>query len=365
MASSGETPVCLVSFRTAAVFPFSFPFGRKVDLRKAISLNFRPVLGAHEDSLILIPLVFEQRPDLTRGAAWFASKAETAELEKNMSADTIFFPAPLAFAGETDGNGISVLHDAEGSAAVWFEDYEPKLYRYMPDEDGDPADLAQFMKNYASSTGSGAAPEDIRIYEAADLSYADVQLALDKTFAGAHVLTHLDFSNRGASLAERYESLVSSIFNGLKFASAAGIIFLFFSLVILAQNRLSASAFESAPAEIYSLAMGESSRSPLSSITKKLRLLTGGGRQMLFNDVLANIASAWQALPKDSGMKLDAVRYGRERTEVEGQAPQTDKIDKLREELSKNGFSVKLGDVQQIPGSALRFTLYLTEGGRK
>lgn len=36
----------------------------------------------------------------------------------------------------------------------------------------------------------------------------------------------------------------------------------------------------------------------------------------------------------------------------------------MRDALAKNGFAVKLGDVQQIPGGGMCFTLNLAEGGR-
>ncbi|MFR5880158.1 MAG: hypothetical protein ACLUEQ_04760 [Cloacibacillus evryensis] len=47
---AGETEAYFIPFRTATVFPFSFPFGRKVNLRNAVSLTFRPVLGEQSPS---------------------------------------------------------------------------------------------------------------------------------------------------------------------------------------------------------------------------------------------------------------------------------------------------------------------------
>ncbi|MCD8234707.1 MAG: hypothetical protein LUC51_10065 [Cloacibacillus porcorum] len=66
---AGETEAYFIPFRTATVFPFSFPFGRKVNLRSAITLTFRPILGEQESRLSLVPQVAEQRANLTRGAA--------------------------------------------------------------------------------------------------------------------------------------------------------------------------------------------------------------------------------------------------------------------------------------------------------
>ena len=84
--------------------------------------------------------------------------------------------------------------------------------------------------------------------------------------------------------------------------------------------------------------------------------------QLSFDGVLAGVAAAWKFAPDT--MRLDALRYGIERTELEGRAQKTEEIQTLREALSKNGFSVRLGDVQQIPGGGMRFSLHLTEGGR-
>ncbi len=111
--------------------------------------------------------------------------------------------------------------------------------------------------------------------------------------------------------------------------------------------------------------MGEVSRSPLAAITKRLRLLTGGGVQQTLEGTRANFAAAGMARSAGTDIKIDAIRYGRERTEIEGQAPRTDNIQQLRDALAKNGFAVKLGDVQQIPGGGMRFTRNLTEGGRE
>ena len=121
-------------------------------------------------------------------------------------------------------------------------------------------------------------------------------------------------------------------------------------------------SFASAPSEIYSLALGEESRAPLTSVTRRLRAVSGGGVQLSFDGVLSGVAAAWKQMPET--MRLDALRYGIERTELEGRAQNTGDVQALRDALSKNGFTVRLGDVQQIPGGGMRFSLHLSEGGR-
>lgn len=362
---AGETEAYFIPFRTATVFPFSFPFGRKVNLRNAVSLTFRPVLGEQESKLSLVPQVTEQRVNLTRGAAWFVAKEEISEYEELLGKKSIFLPAPAAFASEVGGDGLIVWHEGNSSCALWLEDYTPQLYRYAPDPEGGAESLAQWMRSYASSIGKEIPAEDIRIFCAEDVSLGELRRAAAATFAAAPGLAHLDLSNRGASMAERYEAFFNTAFRSIKIASAAGLMFFILSLVILIQNKYMAESFAAAPSEVYRLAMGEVSRSPLASITKRMRLLTGGGVQLTLEGTLANFGAAWKTLPAGTDIKVDAIRYGRERTEIEGQAPKTDNIQQLRDALAKNGFAVKLGDVQQIPGGGMRFTLNLTEGGRE
>ena len=45
----GERKVISVPLRTLSVSRFSFPFGRKVSVRDALELRFRPLLGAEEN----------------------------------------------------------------------------------------------------------------------------------------------------------------------------------------------------------------------------------------------------------------------------------------------------------------------------
>ncbi|MCD8234706.1 MAG: hypothetical protein LUC51_10060 [Cloacibacillus porcorum] len=220
------------------------------------------------------------------------------------------------------------------------------------------------MRSYVSSTGGEIPAENVRIFCAEDVSREELRRAAAATFAAAPGLARLDLSNRGASMAEQYEAFLNTAFRAVKIASAAGLMFLILSLFILVQNKYMAESFVTAPSEVYRLTTGEVSRSPLADITKRLRLLTGGGVQLPLEGTLANFAAAGRPLPAGTDIKGDAIRYGRERTEIEGQASKTDHIQLLRDALAKNGFTVKLGDVQQIPGGGMRFTLNLAEGRR-
>ncbi len=80
---------------------------------------------------------------------------------------------------------------------------------------------------------------------------------------------------------------------------------------------------------------------------------------MTFEQVLSNFSAAWKNANASSGIKIDAIRYGSERTEIQGLADSTTVIEAFRDALGRSGFSAKLGDVQQVPGSGLRFSISL------
>ncbi|MDO4987839.1 MAG: type II secretion system protein GspL [Synergistes sp.] len=412
----GEVSAYFIPFRTAAVYPFSFPFGRKANLRSALELSFRPILGEQADHLTMLPVVTEQRPNLTRGYAWFVSKDEISEFEKLLGNKSIFLPAPLAFAAEVGGSGLVVWEEDGSACAVWFEDYEPKMYVYRPplsdnenterdlrddraadtyntdeeydlperqvyaDEDDNSSlpfsdslpqytssaeELAKWVRAYSQQTGNEIDSENVRIFRACDISRDRLQRAAEASFAACSSFARLDLSNRGASFAEKYESFFAVAFSAIRAASISGLLFLLLSIALLAQNVLTSQSFEDTPSYIYSTALGEQSAAPLSSIASKLSRLSGGGVQLTIQTTLSNIAAAWEQLPEGTNVTADSVRYGEERTEIEGHAGKTDDIQSLRDALAKNGFDVKLNDAQQIPGGGMRFTLNLTEGGRK
>ena len=359
--SPGENRVCCVPFRTAAAYPFSFPFGRGAGLRGALELKFRALTGGGA-SLSMTPQVTEQSSSSTRGAAWFASRAEIEDYERRLGDKTAFIPAPLAVMSEVGGDGLVVWREGGVSCALWAEGYEPRLYRCFSDGECSADEAVRWMRGYAQSSGGAIAPESVRIFDAEEISPQELQRAGEATFAASPSAASLDFSNSGASAAERREIFFASAFSALRAAAAVGLFFLILSCALLVQNVFMNDSFASAPSRVYSLALGEESRAPLTSVTRRLRAVSGGGVQLSFDGVLAGVAAAWKSAPDT--MRLDALRYGMERTELEGRAQRTEDIQTLREALSKNGFSVRLGDVRQIPGGGMRFSLQLTEGGR-
>ena len=350
-----------VPMATTAVYPFSFPFSGKGNLMSALNLKFRSLIGAGASALDMTVQITEQTKHETRGAVWFTSKAEI-ESFSGLDDEATFIPIPLVFLSEVEGTGLVIWRENNSAYAVWAENYEPKIYRCFSSLENSLEENIKWMRSYAQSVGGDIAPENVRVFSEGQITEQELQEIGEATFAAAPSIATLEFRNGTASIEEQQSKLADALLAGLKLATGVGIFFLVSSLILLGQSYYKKSEFASSPSLIYRLAMNEESRAPLSSVTKQLRAVSMKGTQMSFEGVLGGIAAAWKTMP--SNMQLNSIRYGLERTELEGQARSADEIQKLRDEFGKNGFSVRLGDVQQLPGASggLRFTLNLMAG---
>ena len=343
--------------------PFSFPFGRRGSLREAIKFTFRPVLGALAEKLSMVPQITFQRSDLTRGAAWFVSKEEIEECEERFGKDIILLPAPAAFAAEMEGGGIAVWSSPSSSCAIWFDEGSvPRFYKYMPSSEGNAEELGEWMRRYASAEGADMPPGSVRIFSEGSMTQEALCRAAAASFAASPSLSRLDLSKKGAAAAERCDVFSSACFAVLKSAAAAGVLFLVLSLVLLLQNGRLHASLEEAPRGICGAVLGTNEGNPLAYTAKRLSMLSGGYSRSSLERTLADLAAAFEELPDKKAVRIDSLRYGLERTEIEGTASKTEDIQKLRDALGRKGFSAKTGGVQQIPGGGMRFTLALSAG---
>lgn len=362
-AGGGESSVSatgrvfLIPFRTLTLHPFSFPFGKRGSVRSALMLSLRPVLGNMDGSVSLVVQITEQTPDLTRGIAWLAARSEVEEWEARLGSGAAFWPAPLAFAAEVSGNGIAVWSDRDGSSAIWFNGGSPLFYRWMSSADGSPEELADWMTAYAKAAGQTAGM--VRIFKDGDASPDYIRSCGESALLSIEGLDTLDLSSRGAEAAEKTEAFFDVAFKTAKVFAAAGFAFLVLSAAVLAQNMFYKDAFDAAPALIYEKVFKERSPFPLRSVNGKLKAVTQGGDGVSFERTVGALSSSWKAPAVSSGAKIDSLRYGPERTEIEGIANSMDSIQSLRDSLAGTWASVKIGEVQQTPGNGIRFSIIM------
>ena len=176
-----------------------------------------------------MPQTFERGASSTRGAAWFASREEIESYEDLPGGRAALIPAPLALLSETEGGGLVVWREDGCSFALWSEDYEPKLYRCFSDEESSLDEAVRWMRGYARSLGEEIAPEEVRLFDAAEISQEELQRAGEATFAASPSIAALDFSNGGASAAERRDKFCASAFSALRIAALSGLFFLIYA----------------------------------------------------------------------------------------------------------------------------------------
>lgn len=355
--AGNDIKVLLTPFKTLVSYPFSLPFGRKGKMREALALKFRPVLGESEAFLSLVPQIIEQTSNRTCGIAWFVSKKEVEEWESRFGADFIFWPAPLAFSPANGGLSLVLYSDDSGTCGILFENKTPLIYRWFPREEDGAESLGAWMDAYAESIGKKIESRDS--YKASELTDEMLQRFGSGALAEVSGLDRLNLSNQGANRAKEIESFLNKGYKTVKMASIMGLFFLVFSTLFLVGALKARESFETAPTGIYKILFGEESRNPMRSVGKQLKLLRGEGAQMTFEQVLSNFSAAWKNTEASSGIKIDSIRYGTERTEIQGLADSTTVIEAFRDALGRSGFSAKLGDVQQVSGSGLRFSISL------
>lgn len=357
--------VALIPFKTLATYRFSFPFGRNAGVREALMLNLSPITAGDQGenrNLSLVPQVTEHGRDFTKGTAWLVSKEEVAEWEKNLGSETALWPAPLAFSYAVGGSGLVLYKNDDGIAAVWTDKGEPILYRWQDSDAGSEEELSDWFRDYAKAQGKEIS-DGILICEG-DITPELLEEAENHAVSSVPGLESLDLSSRWAIGAERAEALIGKMFGGMKALFAAGALFALCALALLIWNFNLKDEFAAAPAEAYRKSFGTSSAAPLASALKMERAAASGGTELSLRKLLGAVVSSWKEIPDSDGLKINHIRYAEERSEIEGLASGTELISALRDGIIKAGLTAKTGEVQQVAGSGLRFTVTVT-GGQK
>ena len=351
-----------ILFKTLVLYPFVLPFGRKGNVRNALLFKFLPLLGESANTLSLVPQITMETSNSTSGIAWFVSKSEVKELEALLGTQAVFLPAPLVFVPDDDATVIVLYTNDQGASAVLFDNKLPFAYRWFPNTDGSVDAVVSWMTLYSESLGKKAVRTEI--YHESLLNQNDLQEKGEYAFSSLVGLDSLNLSGKGADRAREVEAFLDNSFKTVRILTAIGAVFLLFSLALFFMTNSYSDRYEYAPETAYKTVFGEQSRSPVTSALKKLKIITGESRSMTFEQTLSNLTSAWGVLKSPSDIRLDSLRYGTERTEIQGTAGSMNSIQELKESLAKSGFSAKLGDVQQVSGTELRFSVTLTGAGK-
>ena len=362
-SAQNERMVLLLQLKTLSVSSFSLPFGKNGRVREALAMSFKPLLGNEDDSMLMIPQIIEQSSEMTDGAVWFVSKDEIEKIETRTGDGITFWPASMALVSEIKGNGLVIWNSEKGTSGTLFKNGTPLLYRWTPSSECSVNELERWFTEYSRSMDIPLF--NIRTVESSAIPSGEIQRAGKETLRSIRGTASLDLSTKSADSVRKMESFFATAYSTARAALLLGLLFLLLSTVTLFYAILNKNAFEKAPFEIYQIAFGESSNHPLASSSTKIKNLSINGTNMSLEQTLSNLAAAWKTSVSSDSVRLDTIRYGTERTEVQGTASKTESIESLRDSLGKNGFTSKIIDIQQISGSGMRFSIGLESPERK
>ena len=350
----------LVPFRTISVHPFSYPFRSMRDIRNALALKFKPLLSG-EEAVEIIPWV-SSRSGGALGAAWCLAASEVPG-GGAIGAGNVVWPLPLALASAVDGDGIAVFGGDGVLASAVFSEGVPLFCRCSPaavsptDEELDRE--ARLCGEFAAATGhEGLAASVWKGKTAADLFAAARDTAARfPSFLSVNILK----SALSASLAR--EKTARALRNFSAAAAVLGLCFCGAELWLSARISASLASLAARSKELYGeiAAPGERVSDPLSQARAKLAELKGsGGEGLSLSSVLSHLGLAWTS---EGGEKrpgfpvLELLRYSGDGVELTGAASDMEGVQALRDAAGRDPFRASLGDVQQIPGGGLRFSL--------
>lgn len=351
----GEREIALLCFRTLAVSRFSLPFGKNGRVRDALRMSYRHLLGDN-GSTVMIHQITEQRADKTEGIAWFVSKDEIEGMGGIAGKGTILWPAPLLPASRAGDNGAVIWDSKSGTSGILFHERIPAVYRWIPHSETSADELEKWFLDYCRSQNMDPGHS---LRTGPSLSQSEIQKMGNETLRDLKASASLDLSAESADSARRLESFFSSAFYAAGTTVLLGSFFLILSAIMFFYSTLNTDVGQALPSSVYYAAFGERSDNPLASSAVKLRRTGANSSGMTLERTLENLAVAWDTSASPDRIRLDSIRYGSERTEIQGIAVDAAAVGSLRDSLDKNGFTSRISDIRQISGTGTRFTINL------
>lgn len=349
----------LVPFRTLSVQPFTLPFSHAAQIRDALRLRFRPLLGA--DGGAILPSIVTREPRSCGGVAWVISGAELKGLEEILGPDGAVrvLPLPMALT-PADGEGISLVADEDQVTGLAWSGGQPTVYRWWPRRRRSPEQALQEL-----ALGSGLDAEKAQVVDLQE----DLKGGLQRLQTGARQFLStpgpfrdLDLSGRGIDTAVRADLVMGSfrrftaavVLSGALAAAVAGGLYV--------ERSRYADRVDARAEALYRETFPGSGvvRDPLSQARARLRQRETGAEteDVALVEVLGAVGTAWDD-KELRGVSLETLRYNPDGADLTGTAVDVAEIDRLQQRFDGSGFVSNLGDIQQIGGGRLRFTLSL------
>lgn len=359
---SSKAAVLLLPFTTASVHPFSFSFRSTRDVRNALALKFRPLLSG-EESVEIVPFFSGNTRGATEGVALCVWEREIPEETTGLFLeDNIVWPLPLALASAVNGEGVTVFRNDTLCASAVFRNGLPAFLRCRashPGDKGTDEDVRMCMQ-YAVEIGMTITPDSVWVSS----KEHDLLLAAKETVKKFPRFLEFNVSRPAIASSLSRERTALLLVKMALCTLLAGL--LFCGIQFYETRRLGSSVenYSAESATLFRETFGASERvvDPLSQARRALADLRGQGEtENSFSQTLAHLGRTW--LDGEDKRKnlpvLEQLRYTGDGADITGTAESVESIQLLRENAGSGGYRAALGDIQQIPGGGLRFTLSL------
>lgn len=347
----------LVPYKSLSIRSFDYPFGSVSAIREALRLQYVSVASGRE--LEIYPAVLKKENRRFSGAALVLTAEERSAIEEGIDkgSKNAPWPLPFALAAELKGEGGAICVLDDGISSAFFVDGQPVLYRWQPLSRRTPEQERDWLLAYGSRYGED--PFNVVITNVSEEQDRLVQGVKDTLELFPSFISY-SLSRKVLDTAIVMEHLVKGLSSLSWLMLAAGAIFLASGLIKGAALDGELERVKDRSVAIYRETFGPGNvRDPLSQARGMLAQATRAPDMPKLEDSLRLLAAAWPVAQEDEGrISLDTLRFGGEGIDLIGTANEVALVQNLQKAIrSETEGSVKLGDIQQVPGGGLRYSL--------
>ncbi len=347
----------LVPYRALSIRSFDYPFGSISAIREALRLQYVSVASGRD--LEIYPVVLNKENRRFSGAALVIPSDERSSVEEGIGkgGKAAIWPLPFALASELGGDGGAVCVLDDGISSAFFVRGEPVLYRWQPLSRRTPEQERDWLLSY----GSKYREEPFETVTV-DASQEGERLAkgVRDTLAKFPSLGSFSLSRKVLDSAIVVEHIVKGLSSLSWSMMLAGGLFLAAGLIKGSAVESELDKIKDRSVKIYQDAFGPGRvRDPLSQARGLLAQATNAPEGPRLEDCLRILARAWpDAKSDEERISIDTLRFSVDGMDLIGTADEVGMVQNLQKAIKAetDGF-VKLGDIQQVPGGGLRYSL--------
>lgn len=355
--------ITLVPYRTLSIRSFDYPFGSIGAIREALRLQY--VSAASGREVEIFPAVLKREGHRFSGAALVLPSDERARVEEGLegSGKTTLWPLPFALAAELKGHGAAVCVVDGGISSALFVEGEPVVYRWQPLSRRSPSEERDWLLSYGKAYDPP--PSDSVVLDVSE-DRERLSLGVGETLEAFPSFKNYSLSRKVLDGAIVAELLSRSILKLGIWMTVAGVIFAAAGLFKSDAAKAGLKEIKDQAASVYREAFGPGPvRDPLSQARGILAASQGRPDRPTLESCFRLLARAWPSGRTVGSITLDALRYGFDGVDLTGTASEVSSVQALREALVSQGEgSVRLGDIQQVPGGGLRYSIEMRWNSR-